>query len=51
MLGVHCVALVPGARLEPCQKALYLKATEVAAELDLSRCASRLGQDSFIEDC
>ena len=37
--------------LSPAMKALYLKATEVPSDLDLSRCASRLGQDSSIEDC
>ena len=37
--------------LSPAMKALYLRATNVAADLDLSRCASQMGQDSLIEDC
>ena len=37
--------------LSPAMKALYLRATNVAADLDLSRCASQMGQDSLIEGC
>ena len=37
--------------LSPAMKAWYLKAADVTQDLDLSRCASRLGQDSSIEDC